>query len=105
MYICGDCGMTFERPIIGIEEEPNACPNCGSWFYREAKKCKVCGEYAIDDICEGCKAEFKTAVNGFIDLYVKELGMSRDDVIDLIEDSLEYGGDTFRTTAERIGAI
>ena len=103
MFICESCLAMFDIPNIGTDEEPNSCPNCGSWDYARAKKCKACGEYTLFELCEGCKGRFAQAVRGFINLYAKELGISRDDVIDLIEENLDYEP-TYTVTAEGIGA-
>lgn len=53
MYICLECGYTFDQPHRFCEthgfdhgpyEEWNSCPNCGGSF-DEAVYCDGCGEY------------------------------------------------------------
>lgn len=91
MLACKNCGAVFEEPIKGYEEEKDCCPNCGDWDITEAVRCRGCGEWSAEDLCEDCKKNFKDAVRGFINMYVDALGMSYEDVTDLIEDCLEYG--------------
>jgi transposase-like protein len=95
MLICKDCGITFEEPVTcreyhGLDygyETMEGCPFCGSANFVEAKKCSVCGEpIAEGKICSDCLSEFKTAVDGFVEIYSKALGLRRDDVADLIID-------------------
>lgn len=54
MYICEDCGNTFEHPKLiqethGLEcgpyEKWNVCPHCNSSAFVETCKCKSCGFY------------------------------------------------------------
>lgn len=98
MFICEDCKATFDIPNKGYGIEKDSCPNCGSWGIREAKTCRICGEPSINEICEGCKEEFKLAVEWFIDMFEKTLGLPRDEIVDMIEDNL-----TYTAKAERIG--
>lgn len=95
MYICKDCGITFEEPVVfrenhGLEygyEEMTECPHCGSADFVEAKECKVCGQpIAEGEICSDCLDDFKKALDGFIDIYSSAMSMSRNDVADLIMD-------------------
>ncbi len=92
MCICEDCNAVFEKPHYGIEEEPDTCPNCGSWSISEAKQCRECNEFSSElyyGLCENCKEQFSDAVKGFIALYTTELGLSENDVINMIQDVLE----------------
>jgi len=88
MFICENCGAVFEEPIKGYEEEKDRCPNCGDWGFREAKKCIVCGEPCLEDLCDSCATDFALAVDGFIRMYAEELGLPRSKVADMIEDCL-----------------
>lgn len=88
MFICENCGAVFEEPIKGFEEEKDRCPNCGDWGFTEAKKCRVCGEPSIDDLCEHCEDQIKEAFDGFVDMYSEELGITRQYIIDIIESCL-----------------
>ena len=101
MYICNECGATFETPVRGYEEEKDSCPKCRSWGFTEAVRCHGCGEWDSEKLCRNCKKNFKDAVRGFVDMYCKELNMRVDEVQDLIEDSLSYGY-TVTVKAERI---
>lgn len=59
MYICNDCGATFEYNEIhwvteGYGERFAYCPCCNYGDFEEAKYCKVCGEpFCEDDLTEG----------------------------------------------------
>lgn len=97
MYICKDCGITFEEPATwrehhGLEygyETLSGCPHCGSGDYVETKECRVCGEpIAEGSICPDCLEEFRKALEGFIEIYAKALSMRREDVADLIMDCI-----------------
>jgi NAD-dependent SIR2 family protein deacetylase len=71
MFICLDCGATFEEPKHFVEkhgldtppyEHFNGCPVCGG-AYDEAVECDRCGELVPSDtvvkfegdlLCEAC---------------------------------------------------
>lgn len=70
MYICENCGETFEEParIQEIHEElaerPSeyfeVCPFCESDFIEEAVECSVCGSFIPEsqakfNLCEKCE--------------------------------------------------
>lgn len=77
MYICDDCGMTFDEYESGEYRETYGegvmrgtvsymcCPSCGSDNIEEAEKCTCCGEYFSPDnlvtdfdgnnVCHECK--------------------------------------------------
>jgi len=88
MFICENCGAVFEEPIKGYEEEKDSCPNCGDWGFKEAKKCIACGEPSLDELCEDCVNLIKQAFNGLIDLYAKDLNVSRSIIEDIVEGCL-----------------
>ena len=67
MYICNNCGETFEDCKIIVEHHPygmtsateywSVCPHCESTDFAEAKKCERCGEYVAeleDGLCDVC---------------------------------------------------
>lgn len=88
MLICENCGAIFEEPVKGFEEEKDSCPCCGDWGFKTAVKCKVCGEPSVNGLCDDCIEEFDRALDGFIRLYAKTLGLREDEVIELIEDHI-----------------
>ena len=97
MFICEECGITFEEPTVyreyhGLEhgyEELCVCPHCGSGGYVEAKECNVCGQpIARGNICPDCMDDFRKALDGFIDIYSAAMKISRNDVADLMMDCI-----------------
>lgn len=64
MYICRDCGATFDSPeycgISRYDEETEdfeaeywtACPSCGSKDFNETFVCCECGQYVFGDFVE-----------------------------------------------------
>lgn len=67
MYICNNCGATFDEYAIEEEYHPYGnsyavekwavCPCCGESDFDEAKKCKCCDEYVAelkDGLCDCC---------------------------------------------------
>ena len=66
MYKCEDCNHTFEDGEQLTRTEPHGeqitgCPLCGGNF-KEAKQCKICETYDIEDdeeICKSCKNDLK----------------------------------------------
>lgn len=95
MYICKDCGKTFEVPAVfreyhGLDygyEELSECPYCKSGNYVEAKSCHACGEpIAEGKLCPECLEDLRTAFDGFLGIYATALDMSRNEVADLIMD-------------------
>lgn len=67
MYICKECGITFEEPKeysdlhpcgdSCVEEKWEVCPHCDTPNIVEAKVCKRCGDYAAEtslDLCDVC---------------------------------------------------
>lgn len=71
MYICEECGQTFEEPKIIEEHHPYGmgyavetfavCPNCGEAGIEKMKQCSRCGEYV---------AELK---NGLCDIWYSDM--------------------------------
>ena len=67
MYVCLECGCTFENPSSWREphgESLNGCPACGG-AYGEAEYCSRCGKYIPENyyhLCTECKQE---AVNRY----------------------------------------
>lgn len=54
MYICQNCGETFNREDMVSWTEPHGeflkgCPHCGMDDYAEAQPCKACGQYHDED--------------------------------------------------------
>ena len=73
MYKCPDCGHLFEEGEQSTwtechGESSSGCPVCSCEALVEAKRCKVCGEWMMDDweydtelysgICEGCLKDY-----------------------------------------------
>jgi hypothetical protein len=67
MYICSNCGETFEECKIIEEHHPYGmgtaaekwavCPQCGETDFDEAKQCERCGELVAelyDGLCDIC---------------------------------------------------
>lgn len=70
IYICRDCGATFEEPKATREcvgecwgspawDTAYSCPFCGSDNYDDAVECECCGELFCEDeltegLCEDC---------------------------------------------------
>lgn len=86
MYICAKCGEVFETPEYrswtehhGDYDEPygeEVCPGCGSEWYEEAEKCKICGEWhakdeLYDGYCKDCLLEALT-FESFLDFCLNE---------------------------------
>ena len=75
MYICYNCGKTFEEPKLIIEkhgcesppyESVTSCPYCGGSFTK-TYQCDICHEYATDCyikltdgsiICDNCYTQY-----------------------------------------------
>ena len=70
MYICNNCGETFEEPKIYEEHHPYGmgyateefavCPHCGEGDIEEAYMCCRCDEYVAQTfkgLCEACYDE------------------------------------------------
>ncbi len=70
MYICNNCGETFEDCKIIVEHHPYGmssatehwavCPHCDDTDYEEAKQCEKCGEYVAEldsGLCDCCYGE------------------------------------------------
>jgi len=93
MYICEECGATFEEPIKGNGIEKDSCPNCGDWGIYVAKKCSCCGEWmpakGLEDICNNCKVEFERAVDQFVEIYAEALDLVESEVVEMTMDYLE----------------
>jgi predicted Zn-ribbon and HTH transcriptional regulator len=71
MLVCRECGYVFEEEEASnwVEEhgEGNCgCPRCKGEF-EEAARCKICGEWfldnGIDEVCEECKEQNLTYSN------------------------------------------
>lgn len=72
MFICKNCGETFEQPMV-VQDDPSPagvalpsgyyeyeyCPYCESDLIEEADICGVCGDYIEngEDFCEYCKRD------------------------------------------------
>lgn len=58
MFICKDCGKTFDRPEkIGVDYEAGGelilvCPHCHGFNYNEAVFCTVCEEAFPEEDCQ-----------------------------------------------------
>ena len=70
MYICLECGETFEKPKEYVEHYPYGmgyvleiftfCPYCESESFKEAMICPKCYEYVeelTDGLCVACHGE------------------------------------------------
>jgi predicted Zn-ribbon and HTH transcriptional regulator len=71
MLVCRECGYVFEEEEASnwVEEhgeENCGCPRCKGEF-EEAARCKICGEWfldnGIDEVCEECKEQNLTYSN------------------------------------------
>ena len=93
MYICADCGATFEEPIKGNGIEKDSCPNCGEWGIFVAKKCPCCGEWmpveGFDKVCKDCEDGFYDAIDLFVESYAETLDLVESEVIEMMMDYLE----------------
>ena len=75
MYICKECGRTFETPIkIKEEGYEHDCSPCCKEAFGNANECEVCGKYIDADeshilLCPECKhraiERFKYLLGGF----------------------------------------
>lgn len=67
MYICKECGLSFETYGVMYEnhgechgtpaiEQIAVCPQCGSTGFEEAEQCESCGEWMPKgkSLCEEC---------------------------------------------------
>lgn len=61
MYVCIECGETFDRAEHVIDrhgldtppyEEYDCCPHCFSWSFIDAFSCAACGETIVNDFVE-----------------------------------------------------
>ncbi len=65
MFICEECGIEYEdRIAFRLDLD---CRKCGGRLL-EAKECKVCGEYHIEDeliggVCEDCIDEYRRDID------------------------------------------
>ena len=70
MYICNNCGETFDEFETIEEHHPYGngtaaekwavCPYCNDTDFDEAKKCERCGEYFAElneGLCDCCHGE------------------------------------------------
>ena len=70
MYICNNCGQTFETPKIYEEHHPYGmgtateyfaeCPHCGEGDFKQVYRCAKCHQYATltnKGVCEACYDE------------------------------------------------
>ena len=68
MYLCANCGRTFDSPdevadftseYFGatVTHTTTVCPSCGSDDFDEMDKCEVCGEEIApgEELCENCR--------------------------------------------------
>lgn len=78
VYICLDCGETFEEPkryteTHGLDSPPyeewNGCPSCGG-AYVEAYRCDLCNDWINEEYVE-IKNGYKYCENCF---QIKEVG-------------------------------
>lgn len=78
MFICRDCGRSFERPIPNthyngaIDPEDLICPFCFSTDYTEADKCPKCGKWydwtrCRHDFCPDCYGEMAGTLNDLLE--------------------------------------
>ena len=59
MFICNECGETFEEPKIHIDKHPYGegsaeeewylCPKCHDSHIAKAVECSRCGRYVAED--------------------------------------------------------
>lgn len=102
MYKCGDCGAIFEEPRITIDKVPygdayvdypsgEECPHCGSDFFDEVEKCKICGEYMDGHygLCEDCYAEVEKEMQTLVNK-LKAHGVDLSILDDLVERMARY---------------
>lgn len=70
MYICNNCGATFEAPKTIEEHHPYGmstaaetwaiCPDCEDTNFSEAKQCERCGELVSElhnGLCDICHSD------------------------------------------------
>lgn len=84
MYICNNCGRTFEEPATGREEHPygegtaseiiSSCPYCRDYDYEDAVECEHCGKrisHSESDfgLCDDCRIGIAVRVRKFFDGY------------------------------------
>lgn len=93
-YCCEDCGVIFEEAEerrhperSGEELDPPSyhCPECGSEFYEEVKRCCVCEQHhpiceMNEDVCEDCLTKLgnRIVTNAFIGLTDMERTIARE---------------------------
>lgn len=94
MYRCNDCGADFGNPKIERDdwEEYYVCPRCGSEELDEMQPCAVCGNpaYLGETLCSSCKTDFENELNDFIKTMCERFSFTRDQVIEMIGELLEF---------------
>lgn len=87
MYICKECGGTFDEPNVipefhpagdgFVREDFGYCPYCGSSAWEQAYPCLKCGEAVADSdyffhLCRRCETEAKRGLQDYFDTLTKE---------------------------------
>ena len=104
MYICADCGKTFEQPVV-IHDDPSPpgvalpsgyyeyyeCPYCGEGAVEEAEECPSCGQWYLPNmsakvLCEDCKDRLTEELWAVMD----GSGLSVDDFKEAVAEILEW---------------
>lgn len=93
MYICLECGKTFERPKKYYERYEYSqitfreCPYCGSQAFETATTCDICGDYISQSqaqygMCVNCEmntdADFKKSLSRYSEKQLEYLNNQYD---------------------------
>jgi hypothetical protein len=69
---CNSCGNFFDADEVEqfVDDSTGAweeyCPECHSTDIEVARECELCGNGALDQFCEGCKADFRLALDNAV---------------------------------------
>lgn len=102
MMFCMNCGRIFDDPrnvpdftseYFGepVTHYISVCPGCGSDEIQEAVRCRICGEWSTDDICEYCEEEISglvTDIRGLIGEKTAERDLDLSELITEIAERL-----------------
>lgn len=103
MLICRNCGETFDEENVVVckehmgefwgeeaYEERCYCPYCESENFEEAHKCKVCGEWFVQEGCEEECSDCMSALSDDLHELKNKYNMTFDDFKDFVADTFGW---------------